>query len=81
VDGGGPWTTPSELAEYAFCPRAQHYRITQDAPASESAAAGTRYHQQRLGAERWRDEHRRLPWLAVVTGLLLLAIAATVLLL
>jgi hypothetical protein len=50
------------------------------APASPATARGTSYHLRRLAAERWRDEHRRGPWLAVIVGLGLIVVAAAVLL-
>ena len=73
-----PWTTPSALAEYVFCPRAHFYRLHGEAPGSVEAAAGATYHRRRLSSERWRDEHRRIPWLAVVVGLGFVAVAVLV---
>jgi CRISPR/Cas system-associated exonuclease Cas4 (RecB family) len=70
-----PWTTPSELAEYVFCPRAAYYRSTQPAPPSRGAEAGTEFHVARLSAERRRDERSVLPWVAVLGGSALLALA------
>lgn len=70
------WSTPSDLAEYAFCPRAHHYRLHGEAPTSRSAEAGETYHARRLSAERWRAEHRSAPWLAVLAGLVAIALAA-----
>jgi hypothetical protein len=70
------WVTPSDLAEYAFCPRALHYRWTRDDPGSEPAARGTAYHRRRLSAERRRDEHGRLAWVAVALGAILVLVAA-----
>ena len=72
----GPWTTPSDLAEYTFCPRAHYYRRQQEEPRTPAAAAGESYHRRRLSAERWRDEHPALLWLALAVGLVLLAVAA-----
>lgn len=70
------WTSPSELAEYTFCPRALHYRQTRGpAPPSRSADAGTAYHGDRLSAERWRAEHPGLPWAVVLVGGLLVVVA------
>ncbi len=67
------WTSPSELAEYAFCPRAWHYRTTRGpAPASASSNAGTAYHARELSAQRWRSEHPLLPWAVAVLGVVLL---------
>jgi hypothetical protein len=79
VDEPGRWTTPSDLAEYAFCPRAHFYRRHGEAPPSAEAVAGESYHRRRLSSERWRDEHRSVPWVAVAAGVLLLAVAVLVL--
>lgn len=76
--GDRPWTTPTDLAEFAFCPRALHYRRTRTDPGSPAAESGSTYHARRLGSERWRDEHGSVAWLALVAGLVLLAVAATV---
>lgn len=76
--GDGPWTSPSELAEYVFCPRAFHYRRTRDDPGSEAAARGTSYHRRRLGSERRREEHPGMAWLAVAVGLATVALAVGV---
>ncbi|HTT16729.1 MAG TPA: hypothetical protein VMH49_05180 [Thermoplasmata archaeon] len=70
-----PWTSPSDLAEQTFCPRAYRFRRSGPSPPTASADAGVRYHARRLGAERWRAEHPGLPWVAVVVGLSLLALA------
>jgi CRISPR/Cas system-associated exonuclease Cas4 (RecB family) len=74
-----PWVSPSDLAEYAFCPRALHYRRTRLSPPSRSADAGEAFHRRRLSAVRWREEHPGLPWLAVAAGVLLVVGAAVVL--
>jgi hypothetical protein len=70
------WITPSDLAEYRFCPRALHYRWTRDDPGSEAAARGTAYHRRHLAAERRRDEYGRLAWVAVALGAILVLVAA-----
>lgn len=72
---GRRWVTPSDLAEYAFCPRALHYRWTRDDPGSEAAARGTAYHLRRLNAVRRRDEHGRLAWALVALGAILVLVA------
>ena len=76
---GGDWTTPTDLAEYAFCPRAHHYRRQGEAPRTHPADAGTAYHLRQLSAERLRDEHGQLAWIAVFVGLGLLTLAIMVL--
>ena len=72
---GPPWTTPSELGEYAFCPRACHYRREGGGASSPEATRGSVYHRRTLASERWRDEHRAAPWLAVAVGLVLITLA------
>lgn len=72
------WTTPSELAEHAFCPRAAWYRREGWVSESPAAEAGLSFHERRLGAELWRDEHAALPWAALAFGILLIALAVTV---
>jgi CRISPR/Cas system-associated exonuclease Cas4 (RecB family) len=69
------WTTPSELAEYAFCPRAYHYRQTEGPRSTFETDRGTAFHERELGRERWRDEHRLAPWIALLVGVALLAAA------
>jgi CRISPR/Cas system-associated exonuclease Cas4 (RecB family) len=69
----------SDLAEYAYCPRAQWYRThpprTPPSPtAVRSAARGLAYHEQRLAAVADR-EARGPGWgiAALILGLLLVA--------
>ena len=81
MEGEPPWTTPSELAEYTFCPRAHFYRRQGNSPPSPAASSGVAYHQRRLASERWRDEHRSAPWLAVLAGAVLCVLALLVLVL
>jgi hypothetical protein len=80
VGPGRTWTTPSDLAEYAFCPRAHYYRKTREAPPTRSAEAGTAYHRRRLGSERWRAEHPGAAWIALLAGAALVAAALATLL-
>lgn len=54
------WVSASDLAEYAFCPRAQWYRRhpPREAPseaATRSARAGESYHAASLGREVDRE--------------------------
>ena len=68
----GRWTTPSELAEYAYCPRAWYYRTTRPEPApSAGQRAGVAYHRRELGGERRRADHGRLLWCLVLAGIAL----------
>ena len=55
-----PWVSASELAEYAYCPRAWYYRSHpppggRTAAGRRSAAAGEAYHGRTLDAE-WARE-------------------------
>jgi CRISPR/Cas system-associated exonuclease Cas4 (RecB family) len=58
------WTSVSDLAEYAYCPRALYYRYHPppegpEPSEEESAHRGERYHRRTARAVRWRD--RALP--------------------
>lgn len=62
----------SELAEYAYCPRAHWYSTHAEAAGGRprpdpKAREGVRYHHRALSAERRRDAH-----VAAYVGLLLL---------
>ncbi|MGI0071641.1 MAG: hypothetical protein ACRECT_06200 [Thermoplasmata archaeon] len=72
----GSWVSASDLADYAYCPRAHWYHEHPpaggpSAVAQRRAAAGTRYHQYALGAERRRAEHGGAYWVALILGLFL----------
>ncbi len=74
----GAWTSASELAEYAYCPRAWWYRAHPplEGPTQESrrsAQAGARYHDRALSTERRRDRHR-----LAAAGLLAIALGLVV---
>lgn len=76
MGNGGPWVSASDLADYAYCPRAHWYH--QHPPAGgptrdsrERAAAGTLSHADVLGAERRRAEHGSAYWVALGVGALL----------
>jgi hypothetical protein len=74
----GPWVTASDVAEYAFCPRSHWYRTHPPAggttpEAGARAAAGVRYHDRVLGAERRRAERGGAYWAALVVGVALMA--------
>lgn len=69
----GGWASPSDLAEYAYCPRSHWYRHHPPAGgparlASERRRAGERYHRRTLTAERHRAEGGGAYWLAVLVG-------------
>jgi hypothetical protein len=71
------WASASDLADYAFCPRAHWYH---DHPPAEGptssqlarAAAGTRFHASVLSAERRHAEHGGAYWVGLLVGALLL---------
>lgn len=75
-----PWTSATELAEYAYCPRAHFYRRQGEAPPSPAATEGESFHHRRLASERWREEHAPLAWAVVGAGVVLLAVAVGALL-
>ncbi|HXW67017.1 MAG TPA: hypothetical protein VEL82_03965 [Thermoplasmata archaeon] len=73
---GPEWVSASDLAEYAYCPRAHFYRDhpPPEGPARGSgrrARSGARYHARTLAAERRRAEHGVAYWGALVLGVLL----------
>jgi hypothetical protein len=74
-----PWVSASELAEYAFCPRALYYRHhppagPADPAARASAERGVAFHARTLEEARHRASAGYAgPIAAVLVGLLLLA--------
>ena len=69
------WVTASDLAEYAYCPRAFYYRLRRpDAPETARSSSGRRYHARVLGAERWRADHPAALWAGVVLGVAVAAL-------
>jgi CRISPR/Cas system-associated exonuclease Cas4 (RecB family) len=78
MDPDAAWTSPSDLADYAYCPRSHWYRHHPPTrgPSKDSqrrSAAGERYHARTLGAERHRAERGSAYWLGVILGILLVA--------
>ena len=74
---GTDWVSASDLAEYAYCPRALYYRrASPNAPPPERALDGARDHARRLGAERRRAEHPGAIWAGVLLGLAIAAVGA-----
>jgi CRISPR/Cas system-associated exonuclease Cas4 (RecB family) len=74
MEPDGDWTSPSELADYAYCPRSHWYRLHPpaegpSADALERARAGVRYHDRVLRAERRRAERGAAYWIGVLAGL------------
>ncbi len=74
-----PWASASDLAEYAYCPRAYWYREHPprgEIPrsASHRAEAGRRYHVRELRSEEARDSHAGTYLVLAGIGLLLLGI-------
>ncbi|HTW77539.1 MAG TPA: hypothetical protein VMG14_07255 [Thermoplasmata archaeon] len=70
------WTSASDLADYAYCPRSHwyHEHPPDGGPSSDArarAAGGQRYHARTLGAERRRAEHGAAYWGALLVGVLL----------
>ena len=66
-------TSPSDLADYAYCPRSHWYR-THPPPGGPSvegvrrAEAGVRYHARTLHATRIRAERGVSYWVVVAMG-------------
>jgi len=75
------WTTPSDLADYAYCPRSHWYRHhpPPGGPSSgsqRSALGGVRYHDRVLTAERHRAERGAAYWVVLLLGVALMALGA-----
>ena len=70
------WTSPSDLADYAYCPRSHWYRHHPPpegpSPASQrSARGGVRYHDRVLTGERHRAERGGVYLAVLLLGLAL----------
>jgi CRISPR/Cas system-associated exonuclease Cas4 (RecB family) len=71
------WASASDLADYAFCPRAHWYH---DHPPPEGptsahrarSAAGVRFHTVALTAERRHATYGGAYWVGLLVGVLLL---------
>jgi hypothetical protein len=71
-----PWISVSDLAEYAYCPRAYWYRHhpPRERPAPEAVDASRRgeaFHQRTLTGVRRREEIGPLVGIGAVTGAVL----------
>jgi hypothetical protein len=71
------WTSPSELADYAYCPRSHWYRnhppaVGPSAASEARSQRGVRLHERRLGAERRRAERGRAYWVGLLIGVVLI---------
>jgi hypothetical protein len=76
MDEPDAWASATDLAEYAYCPRAHwyHEHPPDGGPSRGSqrrADAGQRYHARELGGERRRAEHAGAYWGALLVGILL----------
>ena len=70
------WTTPSDLADYAYCPRSHWYRHhpperRPSVASQESALHGVRYHGRVLTGERHRAERGAAYWAVLLVGAVL----------
>ena len=70
------WTSASDLAEYAYCPRAHFYHVHPpaggpDRSSQRRAEAGRRFHGRELSGERRRAEHGGAYWAVFVVGIVL----------
>ena len=78
LDAGTGWVSVSDLAEYAYCPRALWYRHN---PPAEGAAPqsvrsreeGTRFHRRILRARNRRERWAAAAWALLALGAALLA--------
>lgn len=71
------WVSASDLAEYAYCPRAWYYRghpppHGPTRSSQRSARAGDRYHRSTLRDEEFREGHLGAYVVAILLGLALL---------
>jgi hypothetical protein len=72
----GAWVSASDLADYAYCPRAHWYH---DHPpeggptrsSRRSSEAGIQFHSRELSGERRRAEHGGAYWAALLLGVVL----------
>jgi len=79
MEADGGWTSPSELADYAYCPRSYWYRRHPPAEGASASSndrrrAGERYHTAVLGAERRRAERGAAYWTGALLGLGLIVV-------
>lgn len=75
------WTSPSDLADYTYCPRSHFYRHhpPPEGPTRSSQLSslnGVRYHRRVLTAERQRDERGGWYWGVLLVGLALAVFGA-----
>ena len=76
VERERPWLSASDLAEYAYCPRALYYRRQHtEAPDPPAARSGRVYHQRSLRAEHRRAAYAGAYWALLLVGLALVVIA------
>ena len=71
--GPDDWVAVSDLAEYAFCPRAHWYRThappeVRDRRVARRSREGERYHARHLAAERRHAEFGAVYWGALLGG-------------
>jgi len=81
MGGDDGWTSPSEIADYVYCPRSHWYRHHPppggpSRVAERRAVAGTRYHDRVLTAERHRAERGAAYWAVLLVGVALAAVGA-----
>lgn len=75
------WTTPTDLADYTYCPRSHWYRHHPPAggpsrPSQRRALVGVRYHDRVLAAERHRAERGAAYWAVLLLGVALAGMGA-----
>ncbi len=79
MDPDVAWTSPTDLADYAYCPRSHFYRHHPPVGATRGEAdgrraAGERYHGRVLSAERHRAERGSAYWIGLLVGVLLVLV-------
>ncbi|HYA69791.1 MAG TPA: hypothetical protein VEH28_00285 [Thermoplasmata archaeon] len=78
-DDDDRWTSPSDLADYVYCPRSHWYRYHPPRggatrSAQRTARDGVRYHDRVLTAERHRAERGGAYWAVLLFGIALAAL-------
>jgi CRISPR/Cas system-associated exonuclease Cas4 (RecB family) len=77
MESSGEWLSASDLAEYAYCPRAAWYRrhpprgVDLTEPA-RGESYGERFHERTLRADEQRDRSAAGYWALLIVAILLI---------